>query len=69
MSLFEQLLFYSVHPREPLKVVEEKVGPFGMSVLLELFSRKFFDRNWKMFRGGETAVWEYSKEAIMQPKI
>lgn len=54
-----------MHPREPLKVVEEKAGPFGMSVLLELFSRKFFDRNWKMFRGGETAVWEYSKEAIM----
>lgn len=38
MRLFEQFRLYSVSPREPLKVMEE------------LFSRQFFDSNWRMFR-------------------
>lgn len=45
-------------PREPLKVIEVKADTFTISF------RKFFDNNWRMFRGDETRVGEYSKEAI-----
>lgn len=53
---FEQFRFYSLILK---KVSEERVSMFRMS-----FS-KFFDSNWRTFRGGETGVWEYSEEAIM----
>lgn len=51
--------FYSVSPKEPLNVIEKKVD------IIRISSRKFFDIRWRMIRGGETGVWEYSKETIM----
>lgn len=45
--------------RELLKVIEVKVDIFIISF------RKFFDNNWRMFRGDEIRVGEYSKEVII----